>query len=61
MKSIKLNNLAKEILSNKEMNAVKGGVHCACTCPPESSQNGASSNFDGGRKDVICDYRVYMQ
>ena len=32
MKRIKLNRIEVDILSAKEMNVVKGGTSCACSC-----------------------------
>jgi natural product precursor len=45
MKNLKLNQLAQQNLSNKEMNAVKGGACCCCGCN-YAGQPGGSSTTD---------------
>jgi natural product precursor len=44
MKSLKLNVLASENLSKVEMNQVKGGVCCSCSCA--YAESGGSSTGD---------------
>ncbi|WP_300855271.1 TIGR04149 family rSAM-modified RiPP, partial [uncultured Alistipes sp.] len=56
MKSLKANRIEKEILSNKEMNQVRGGEgFCGCGCLYEgkggsSSSDNASANSITGAK-----------
>ncbi len=44
MKSLKANRIEKEILSNKEMNQVRGGNTCGCGCHYEDK--GGSTKID---------------
>jgi natural product precursor len=44
MKSIKLNQMAKKAMNEKEMNLIKGGGLCGCSCYYGGS--GGSSIFD---------------
>lgn len=49
MKSIKINNLEKENISKKEMNAILGGRYCRCGCHgPSSDFDNAQANYNGG-------------
>ena len=45
LKKLKLNTLSNQNLENKEMNALKGGVVCTCSCLYEG-QSGGSSTTD---------------
>ncbi len=47
MKRIKLNRIEVDILSAKEMNVVKGGTSCACSCYyAESGGSSIDANGD---------------
>jgi len=66
MKNLKLNNLAQQNLSNKEMNAVRGG-ECTCGCGclyagsgGSSTSANANANKSGGKFSeenylIFCD------
>jgi natural product precursor len=60
MKNLKLNQLAQQNLSNKEMNAVKGGGSCCCGCLYQGQPGGSTSNAnclantDGGLSSPGC-------
>jgi natural product precursor len=47
-KKLKLAKLAKDTLSNKELNCVKGGNCCTCGCGCYWAGAGGSSTVDNG-------------
>lgn len=67
MKRIKLTTKESEILSEKEMNSVKGGVSCACSCYyAESGGSSIDANGDanselGGVASTEGRYRVIIR
>ena len=52
MKGIKLNRIEVDILSAKEMNVVKGGASCACSCYYAES-GGSSIDANGDAKAAL--------
>lgn len=62
MKRIKLNRIEVDILSAKEMNVVKGGTSCACSCYYAESGGssidanaalGGGSSTEGGIESLL--------
>lgn len=41
---LKLNNLSKSVLNNREMKEVKGGRSCSCSCAYEGKPGGSSTS-----------------
>ncbi len=60
MKTLKLNQIEKNILSKNEMNEVKGGG-CGCACSNNNMIDNGGANADGGlhspggNNHVFCD------
>ncbi len=67
MQGIKLNRIEVDILSAKEMNVVKGGASCACSCYyAESGGSSIDANGDanaalGGGTSTEGRYRVVIR
>ena len=64
MKNLKLNTLANQSLSNKEMTATKGGINsptvvcgpCSCGCIYEGKPGGSTS---GANADANCELGLH--
>lgn len=54
LEEIKLNNLAKNSLANREMRDLKGGKSCQCSCCYAGS--GGSSTTDNGNANATNGY-----
>lgn len=52
MKTLKANRIEKEILSNKEMNLVRGGEIVKCECSCYYADKGGSSTMDNGMANM---------
>jgi len=55
MKNLKLNQLAQQNLSNKEMNAIRGGKSCCCGCNYAGTPGGSSTqaNLSANLADAL--------
>jgi natural product precursor len=59
MKSIKLNQMAKNAMKKKELNLIKGGVSRGCGCGCLYADQGGSSTYMNGMAN--CDAGVKTQ
>ena len=65
MKKIYINQLSERMMRDREMNSLRGGQYCSCSCigddnPIEGNANGNYNLGDGGSSRQGCNQHIVV-